>query len=203
MKKREYQLRRINGSLGSIQWVVGLFFLLFLIALLSTEMQLGAYRVSGLYLEDALAASNLASAVIDIEEYGISHTIQIADPKEAYRKYRMAVKDNLQLDENWVGRNASLISGPVTVVKYIVYNVKEDEVKIYHIDSEGRLREDIGMLGAVAAPNGMSIETTGIYSEIAFPIKGVWGITVTAHKGKLVDIVGEKGEENAEEEGST
>jgi hypothetical protein len=36
------------------------------------QLQVALYRESAMYMEDALALSNLASAVIDIEEYGIT-----------------------------------------------------------------------------------------------------------------------------------
>lgn len=205
MRRKECLLPRIKRAVGvryalskkagSVQWVTGLFFLLFLLLLLCAQLQLDAYRASGLYLEDALAASNLASAVIDIEEYGISHTIQIADASEAYESYRAAVKENLALDENWQGTNAALIAGTVVVEEYIVYNVEKDTVNIFRISKEGGVHTSRGVLGSVTAPNGVAVESTGIYSEISFPVKGMFGIEVQAHKGKLTDIVSEHTEE--------
>lgn len=187
---------------GSIEWVTGLFFLLFLMILLCAEVQLEVYRASGLYLEDALAASNLASAVIDIEEYGISHTVRIANVSEAYERYKDAVKENLGLDDNWQCANSALISGKVAVEEYIVYNVEEGIVNIFHISGDG-VSTAQGLLGNVTAPNGVPIETTGIYSEISFPVKGLFGITVQAHKGNLADIMAEYSEEEEKpDEGS-
>ena len=46
-----------------------------------------------------------------------------------------------------------------------------------------------GTLGSVRAPNGVMVESTGIYSEIVYRVKGFPGIETDAHKGKLVDIV--------------
>lgn len=213
MKRRECLLRRtkcgqkkfnlLRRKSGSIEWVTGLFFILFLVILLCAELQLSVYCASSLYLEDALAASNLASAVIDIEEYGISHTVRIAEPVEAYGRYVKAVKENLQLNESWECTNSTLISGPVSIVKYVVYNVEKDGVKIFHVSGDGRVREEQGVPGRVVAPNGVAVEETSIYSEISFPVKGFPGITVQAHKGKLVDIVAEEGEENAQREDNT
>lgn len=201
MKRREYLLLRIKsvsgqGFLlskrqGSIQWVTGLFFLLFLMILLCAEIQLDVYRASSLYLEDALAASNLASAVIDIEEYGISHTIRIADATEAYGRYRAAVKENLGLDEYWQCTNSALISGTVTIEEYMVYNVEKETVNIYRVANDGSVSVSQGVVGDVTAPNGVTVESTSIYSEISFPVKGMFGITVQAHKGNLADVVSE------------
>lgn len=201
MKKRECLLPRIRWekiklyllrrASGSIEGATGLFFLLFMAILLCAELQISIYRASSLYMEDALAASNLASAVIDIKEYGISHVVRIAEPVEAYNRYLRAVKENLQLNENWECSNSALISGQVTIVRYIVYNVENGNVTIFHVSDNGSIHVEQGMLGSVVAPNGIPVETTGIYSEISFPVKGFWGTTVQAHKGKLVDIMAE------------
>lgn len=172
-----------------MEGLVGLFFLLFLTILLCAELQLSVYQASGLYLEDALAASNLASAVIDVEEYGISHTVRIANPSEAYYQYLEALKENLHLNDSMEGDELSLISGPVTVVKYIIYNVEEERITVHHVLENGRVWTEQGVKGSITAPNGILIENTGVYSEISFPVKGFLGVTVTAHKGKLVDIV--------------
>lgn len=209
MKRRDCLRQKIRRGLtgknllrrksGSIEWVTGLFFILFLMILLCAEMQLSVYRASSLYLEDALAASNLASAVIDVQEYGISHTVRIADAAEAYELYLEAVKENLQLNDNWECANTTLISGQVTIENYTVYNVEEGVVSAFRVSENGRIRMEQGVLGGVAAPNGIPIESTSIYSEIAFPVEGLFGITVQAHKGKLVDIVAEgTTEENTE-----
>lgn len=213
MKRRESLQQRINcmqikrillrRKSGNIEWVTGLFFVLFLVILLCAELQLSVYRAASLYLEDALAASNLASAVIDIEEYGISHKVRIADPALAYDSFLKAVKENLQLNESWECTNSTLIAGPVAIASYIVYNVEEENVKIYYVANDGRVRREQGRLGGVTAPNGVPVEETSIYSEISFPVKGFLGTTVQAHKGKLVDIVAEEGENDEQREDDT
>lgn len=201
MKKREHQPPKIKRILflfehpekrtGSIEGGVGLFFLLFLTILVCAEIQISAFQATSLYLEDALAASNLASAVIDIREYGISHTVRISNPVEAYERYLSAVKENLQLDENWECSNRKLISGQVTVEKYIVYNVEGNMVSISLVANDGRVSSEQGVLGSVSTPDGTLIEQTGIYSEISFPVEVFGGGVVQAHKGKLVDIAAE------------
>lgn len=192
-----YALRKKTGS---IQWVTGLFFLLFLLFFLCAQLQIDVYQASAMYLEDALAASNLASAVIDIEEYGISHTIRIADAREAYERYRTAVKENLALDDNWQCGNSTLIAGTVVIEEYIIYNVEKEKVNIYRISRDGSLSTAQGTPGFVTAPNGIAVEATGIYSEISFPVKGMFGITVQAHKGKLADVVSETTGEQGKDE---
>ncbi len=192
MKKRERQLPRIEKKTkktGSIEGTVGLFYLLFLAILICAEIQLAAFQSTSLYLEDALAASNLASAVIDFREYGITHTVRISNSAEAYERYVAAIRENLQLNEDWECSNRKLISGRVTIERYIVYNVEENVVYISQVAENGQINEEQGVLGSVSAPDGTLIERTGIYSEISFPIEVFWGSAVQAHKGKLVDIV--------------
>ena len=53
--------------------------------------------------------------------------------------------------------------------------------------------------GEVRTPGGQTIENTGVYSEITYPVEGFLGITVTAEKSKRVDVVSEDmGEETNE-----
>lgn len=172
---------------------MGLFWVLFLGIVLCVQLQVRTYRSASLYLEDALAASNLASAVIDLQEYGRTHTIRIADVQAAYELYRNAVHGNLQLNEQWEGNNKSLISGTVTVENYTIYNVKGEKVIVYSVDKTGQVQSWEGVLGLVQAPTGRFVESTSVYSEISFPVEGIFGISVTAHKGKLVDVVAQTG----------
>lgn len=199
LRKKGFLQRSINNSKyfqasftakkgGQIGGMVGLFLTLFLGVMLCAVLQLEHYRAVSLYLEDALAASNLASAVVDVQEYGISHSIWIARPEEAYEIYQWAVKGNLNLNEAWEGEAGSLVQGPVSIVRYIVYNVRGNEVTVYHFDVDGQMTQWQEILGNVAAPNGIPVENTSVYSEIAFDTEGLFGITTRAHKGNLADI---------------
>ena len=174
---------------GEAEWAAGLFALLFLGILLCATLQTDLYRSSSDYLEDALALSNLASAVVDVREYGISHRLLIEDPRNAYEIYREAVKGNLNLDENWRCPGVRLISGPVRIVNYTVYNVDVNDVTVSSFDGNGVMRQWQEPLGSAAAPNGVPIESTGVYSEITYFVEGFLGTMVEAHKGKLVDVV--------------
>lgn len=176
---------REDGQAGGM---AGLFLTLFLGVMLCALLQLEHYRAASLYLEDALAASNLASAVMDVQEYGISHTILIAQPQEAYQTYLWAVRGNLNLNDAWEGQAGSLVQGLVSVEKYIVYNVRGDEVTVYCFDRNGQMTQWQESLGNVAAPNGIPVDSTSVYSEIAFETEGLFGVKVRAHKGNLADI---------------
>lgn len=190
LRKRAFPRQKIEAAEeGQLELVTGLFFLLFLGILLCGILQLDVFRASAAYLEDALAASNLASAVIDVEEYGISHSILIRDPDEAYEIYLSALKGNLNLNEEWECPAKSLIGGKVRVLNYTVYNVKKDIVEIYHYDENGQLSFSDGSPGSVRAPDGKWIESTSIYSEVTYPVRGIMGVEAQACKSNLADIV--------------
>ena len=180
---------------GQAEWVLGLFFLLVLAVLMNTMLTLASWRSTAGYLEDALAVSNLASALIDLEEYGKSHRVVIADASAAYDIYVDAVRENLGLDDNWECANRTLIAGPVEIVDYIVYNVDQNRVNAFRVGRDGRVSERwSGARGAVKAPNGVMVEYTGVYSEICFDVEGFAGVSVQAHMGRLVDIASESEE---------
>jgi hypothetical protein len=192
LPKKECHQRSIEKDSGMIDWTVGLFFLLFLAVFIVAQFQTVLFQMSSSYLEDALAASNLASAVIDPVEYSISGKIVLSNPEEAFERYCYAVKSNLNLDSSWECANKHLIAGQVCIVSYILYNVCGEDVETVTFWADGRTVTDYGKLGQIKAPNGKTVTQTGIYSELSFPVKGIWGVEVMAHKGKLVDILTDK-----------
>lgn len=178
---------------GQVEWVAGMFMVLVLGVLVCTQMQIVSWETTSDYLEDALAVSNLAAALIDVEEYGKSHKVCIEDAADAFDIYRDAVRENLQLDSSWECANQTLISGPVEIADFVIYNVDENLVEAIRLNGDGQFLEQwSGERGILRAPNGTPVEHTGIYSEIRFQVRGFLGICVNAHKGKLVDIVSEE-----------
>lgn len=191
MWKPERLQPKIKGrkEKGSVEWVMGSCFLLFLAILLTAVIQILVFQTASLYMEDALAASNLASAVMDVEEYGISHKVQIEDPQKAFSRYCYALQHNLQLDDNWENSNKAFLAGRVEILTYIIYNVTDTEVEMLTVSKDGTVQSGYGEKGRVVAPDGNLVERTGVYSEITYPVKGMLGVEVQARKGKLVDIV--------------
>lgn len=175
--------KKRRGEVGSI---VSLYYIIFFVILAGVIMQLYAFRALSTYTEDALAMSNLSSAVIDIMEYGSTHNIVIEDGDRAYDLFKKALKTNMELDESMAG---SATAGPVKVIDFIIYNVRGTDVEICRY-GQNRYEQTIpGGLGSVSAPNGIKIESTSIYSKVIFPVDGIMGIHVTAVKDKLVDVV--------------
>ena len=153
--------------------------LLFFTATVAFALQIRQYISLKTYTEDALAASNLASAVIDIQEYGVNHNLIIKDPAHAYSIYQDALKVNMGLNDHWEDP-AGMISSPVQVEQYIVEVTSFGENLNYSATET---------LGSATSPNGRVIESTSIYSRISYQVTGYFGVTVPAVKDKLVDVV--------------
>ncbi len=186
LKKCGHLLR--NTSPGAVQWAYGIFGILFLVMVICFELQIESYRASSDLMEDALAAGNLASAVIDLREYGKTGIMQIKDPADSYRIYRDALAINLGLNAAGEGGNAALISGRVQVESYIVYNVSDGTVTEIRVVGEGAGTRT-GRLGEIRTPEGQIVSSTGVYSRISYPVKGWLGTEVTARKGNLAEVV--------------
>ncbi len=183
--------KKWNKRAGKIEIFTGIYMVVFLMILLCVQLQIRIFMETSTYMEDALAASNLASAVIDVQEYGMTHIVKIKSPDDAFELYREALKQNLSLDDNWESEQKNLIYGQVEILKYEIYNVEKNHITIYSYGAEG---EDVRMipngLGSVYTPDGILVESTSVYSKIGFPVKGILGVIIDARKDKTVDIVG-------------
>lgn len=197
--KKEFPL--LSTESGQIGWAVSLWFLLFLGILLICSLQTEVYRSAAVRLEDTLAASNLAAAVIDLEEYGTTHEVLIRDPEEAFARYQEAVKGNLGLNEAWENSEIEWLQGPVKVERFLVYNVTKQGTFVYEMNGAGKMGTGAKRTGVVTAPNGKMVEHTGIYSELSFQTSGLFDLSIKGHKGILVDVARKEEEiQNAETE---
>lgn len=179
-----------NKRTGKVEIFVGMYMVVFLLILLSVQLQMRIFMATSTYMEDALAVSNLASAVIDVREYGMTHIVKIASPDDAFELYCEALKQNLSLNDEWESGKKDLIYGQVEILKYEIYNVEKNNITIYSYGTEGEyVRALPNGLGSVYTPDGVLVESTSVYSKIRFPVKGILGIEIDAKKDKTVDIV--------------
>lgn len=184
-------IRQLNKKRrGEIATFTLVYLILFLLVIEAFALQIRQYLALKSDTEDALAASNLATAVVDIQEYGISHNLIVADPDSAYRIFQDTIRVNLNLTDTWMD-STGRISGPVTVEQYVVYNVRGEDVEV-HSYGPGVTYASVvtGGKGSLTAPNGKIIESTSIYSRISYHVAGYFGTDVPAVKDNLVDIVG-------------
>lgn len=175
---------------GKIDLLTGLYFMILMTALLAVQFQLVIFSNISVFMEDALVASNLASAIVDLREFGTTGIVCIASPDTAYELYRESLRCNLSLDENWNSTNTEMIAGEVTIQTYEIYDVIENDVTIYSYGESGSHMKTIPEgLGSVKTPDGTLVESTSIYSRISFPVKGIFGVEIEAVKQKTVDII--------------
>jgi hypothetical protein len=141
-------------------------------------------------VEDALAASNLASAVNDLEEYGKSHEICIEDVDRAFQIFREALICNLKLDENLNTTNKNFLIGQVLIKEYRIYNVRNGQVEIWILNGLGeKISYALGKVGEITTPDHIGVESTTIYSKIGYQVEGLAGHTLSGEKEKSIDIV--------------
>ena len=175
---------------GQVDVVAAMFFFLMVLIVALFQFKVYVYMAAGAYVEDALAVSNLASALIDVEEYGRSHSVRIRDTQNAFRVYRDALYYNLALNEEGYSAKEDLLTGQIELREYIVYNVFPQEIQISVYDGEGNcLRQERAGLGDVETPDGVPVEHTTIYSRVGFRVMGLMGRIIDAEKEKSVDIV--------------
>nr|AIF26457.1 hypothetical protein [uncultured bacterium fosmid pJB23D10] len=179
-RRKEHQrqsIKLLKKDEGKVVWVLGMFFIQLMIVIMVFEIELFKYRNLSDYIEDAIAASGLASALIDVDRFVYDRVVEISDPVKAYDTYRSALNDNI-----------GSVADEVEIVYFLLYNVDGEMVEVTTVDGTGITNRYIGNLGTTRAPNGEIIRSTGVYSEISFPVEGVFGITTRAQKGKLVEI---------------
>ena len=164
-------------SNGKVEWVLGLCLLQFMFVIIMFEIQIIKYQAMAEYLEDAIAASGLASALVDIEKFGQEGIVEISDYDMAYETYKKSLAVN-------IGNAVP----DIVIEEYCIFNVNEGEIEIVSINESGVTKQSRGIIGETRAPNGELVRETGVYSEVSFPVEGLFGLTATARKGKLVEI---------------
>ncbi|MBQ8822984.1 MAG: hypothetical protein IJZ82_10100 [Lachnospiraceae bacterium] len=194
-KKRECRRRRIRSctkSEGKIEICMGMFFCMLIFLAVLCQVKLLQYQAIGAFVEDSLAAAGLASAVIDVREYGRTHTIVVESPESSFEKYKEALIYNLALDAGMQSRNEEVLLGKVDILSYQIFNVTGDVVTVYHFQEDGSLEgtESISLSQAYL-PDGNKVETTSVYSKVGFYVAGLNGERIYATKEKSVDIKGD------------
>ncbi|NLK12968.1 MAG: hypothetical protein GX312_05165 [Candidatus Phytoplasma sp.] len=175
---------------GFINYSLCVMFVVLTVLLVLFSMTLKEISFTKTLVEDGLMASNLASAVIDIDEYGTTNNIVITDTIHAYTVFLNALKDNLGLDNNLKPYNDRVIVEPVEVEKYIIYNVVGNDVHVteYRYGVKQAEITHTGAAGKMYTPDSVLITDTTIYSKIKLKLNGLLDSIVNVTKEKSVDI---------------
>lgn len=168
---------------------MGMFFCMIVLVAVLFQIKLLQYQAAGTFVEDSLAASNLASAVIDVKEYGRTHNILVESPESSFYRYKKALIYNLELDGNLYSTNGEVMSGKVDILSYQVFNVIGEKVWRYRFEESGRLLDvtELDLSGAYL-PDGNKVETTSVYSKVGFYVPVPGGSSIYGTKEKSVDV---------------
>lgn len=187
-----------TSSAGQVDIVLAMFLLLVVVLITGFTSRVSVMQATGDYTEDALVGALLSAAIVDIQEYGKTGTIRIADERESYGLFTDSLRFNLKLEEGDYSSNEELIYGKVTILGFEIYNVIANEVERICIEESKEIyREVVGKCGEVRTPDGTVVENTTIYGKIGFYVKGMFDDSIYATKEKSVDIV--RNEENTGE----
>lgn len=182
--------RRKTSSAGQVDFVLGMFLLLLVVLLVGYAGRVSAIQATGDFTEDALAGALLSAAIVDVEEYGKSGVIRIADAGRAYGLFADSLRFNLQLEEGNYSTKEELLYGRVSVLSFEIYNVRNDEVECVRVeDGKEIYRELVGKCGEARTPDGTIVENTTLYGKIGFFVKGMFSDSIYATKEKSIDIV--------------
>lgn len=180
----------IKKETASVDIVAGAMLFLILVLIIFFGFRMTQYMITAAGVEDALAASNLASAVIDLEEYGKSHEIYIEDVEKAFRMFREALICNLKLDDYLNTTNQNFLTGQVMIKEYRIYNVKNGQVEAWLLNGSGEVISCTwGKVGEITTPDHVYVESTTIYSKITYQVEGLAGQEFAGEKEKSIDIV--------------
>lgn len=180
----------IKKDPGNVDIIAGAMLFLILVLTIFFGFRMTQYMITAAGVEDALAASNLASAVIDLEEYGKSHEICIEDISKAFQIFRESLICNLKLDENLDTTNNHFLKGRVLIQEYRIYNVRNGQVDVWVLNGLGETTAcTSGKVGEISTPDNICVESTTIYSKITYQVEGLAGRELAGAKEKSIDIV--------------
>lgn len=175
---------------GSIELFVSSMILVVVPLIIIMQLRLGQLRTTKNQVEDSLVASNLASATVDLKEYGTTNRIVNNDFNSAFNTFIKSLKQNLLLDNNLEQTDKKIISSKINIDNFTIYNVVGNDVQFTTRDSSGNISSSIISNGKDRAktPDGAIINSTTVYSKISFKVKGYLNTEYNVFKEKSVDI---------------
>lgn len=156
---------------GLIEYSLSLIFLMICIFVVLLVFSYRRSIVEKYFVEDALAASTLAAAIVDTDIYGETEDLIISDTDGAYLAFKQTLKTNLGLDDSYMPTNTTFMESSVDILEFRVYNVKDGLVTETLYDAHGNKQIQVIGSGALT-PNNKVVESTTVYSKIEFDVKG-------------------------------
>lgn len=183
---------------GTMEMFIASLSLMIVPMIIIMNLRLRELKITKNFIEDGLVASNLASATIDLKEYGTTHKIVNDDFSKSFQDYSIALKDNLNLDSNYIPQKTAVsnytmynvVSSKVIIDNFIIYNVIGNDIQVVSRNPDGSNTTSIvtNGLGTYKSPDGVLIKSTTIYSRISFKVKGYLNDEYNVFREKSVDI---------------
>lgn len=181
---------KLKKKKGTIEVFISSIVLLIIPMIIVMNIRLREIKLTKNFVEDGLVAANLASATIDLREYGTTHKIVNDNFTKSFDDYISSLKENLKLDNNLMPINQNLICSNITLDNFSIYNVNGNDIQVTTRSSDGSIINStiLNGFGTFKTPDGVLIKSTTIYSKILFKIKGFNNVQYNVSKEKSVDI---------------
>lgn len=175
---------------GKIYYSLAAFLIVFSTILVVFEIKINGIKMVKNLAEDSIAASNLACLIVDLEEFGATHNIQIKDVNKAYDIYCNSLKGNMNLNNDFIPASEEVIKGKITIHQFILFNVSGDQITKTEILNGEFWSEEIinGQVGIMTTPDGTPVSNTTVYSKIGFAVRGFMNYEHYVYKENSVDI---------------
>lgn len=177
---------------GTGDFVFPMYMILFCVMLFSYCYYDQLLYYTKINVEDSIAASTLASACINLYDYGDFDNMSYEIINSCYDLFEKSFKENMKLDNNFMPKqdsfNATLIAQPIEVLEFSYYCIRNDIV--YKTTKNGGINIEKGYVGQVTTPNGNVISQTTIYVKILIYIENPYTKElIPVEKDFSVDIV--------------
>lgn len=156
----------------------------------STVLTLQKSDLQSQKIQNVLKHATLAAAIYDTKQYGTDHSIVITDVNTSYNEFLKSLKESMYLDDNMNSLDKGYTKGKVKVEKFIIYNVKGNDVEVITKGSIGEskvLYKD--QKGKIKTPGDIIVDKTMIYSKINFTITILGEDIEDANKDVTIGVV--------------
>ena len=95
----------------------------------------------------------------------------------------------MKLNDEFMPGEMSVLSGEVSIERFLVYNVSEHETSVFEKIGDRCVYAGTFENSNVYAPGGKKVEKTGIYADVSYKVRGFFGNIYEGEKRKLVDVI--------------
>ena len=134
--------------------------------------------------------ATLAAAIYDTNLYGTDHSIVITDDIKSYNAFIKSLKESMYLDGSMNSLDKGYTKGKVKVNKFIIYNVKGNDVEVI---TKGDIGESKILYrdqkGVMRTPTNVIVDKTMIYSRIDFTVNIMGEDIQDSYKDATIGVV--------------